>query len=349
MLEKKFRRGRWKLNSLVSRFFPRSMVLIYHRVIDLDADPQRLSVTPDNFEAQMDVISRSYHPITLKELVSDLASGKIRDRTCVITFDDGYADNYLHASPILDKLGIPATIFVASGFTGTRREFWWDELQRLILQTNLLPDEVCISVNGTKHCWPVFDKEYDTGWHVQSAQTSIAENRDRFAQHEIYMDLCQLLQPMAAEQIEDNLVQLREVTGDSGDARQNYIPMDAGQIRSLHQGGLIEIGAHTQNHLSLSAQPVITQKMEIEGSKSDLETLLGEKVESFAYPFGMLRNYSYQSIECVKNAGFSGAVSGVSGNVTRFSGTYEIPRRVVRDWDAETFERKLQHYYSGQT
>lgn len=348
MLKQKITKSKWKLNSFAARFLPRSMVLIYHRVVDLDSDPQRLSVTPDNFEMQMDVISRNFHPISLKELVDDLARGKIRDRTCVITIDDGYEDNYLHARPVLEKFGIPATIFVSSGFIGTRREFWWDELDRLILHNQSLPDEVHISVNGTEHCWPVSEKEHNAGWHVQSTQTASAENRDRFGRHEIYMGLCQLLQPMEVEQINGALVQLREVTGDSGDARQKHIAMNAEQVRSLHQGGLIDIGAHTQSHVNLATQPVIKQKMEIEGSKSDLETMLGSKVESFSYPFGALRNYSDQSIKCVKNAGFNSAVSGYSSNVTRLTSAYEIPRRVVRDWDAETFEMKLVQYYSGR-
>jgi peptidoglycan/xylan/chitin deacetylase (PgdA/CDA1 family) len=348
MLKQKFRKVKWKVNSLASRILPRSMVLMYHRVVDLDSDPQQLSVTPDNFEMQMDAISRNFHPISLKELVNDLASGEIRDRTCVITIDDGYEDNYLHAKPVLEKFGIPATIFVSSGYTGTRREFWWDELDWLILQNQSLPNVVHISVNGTEHCWPVSEQEHDTRWRAPPTRTATAENRDCFARHEIYMDLCQLLKPMKFEQLNDTLAQLRDVTGDSRDARQRYIAMNAEQIRSLHQGGLIEIGSHTQSHINLATQPVVTQKMEIEGSKSDLETMVGSEVESFAYPFGGLRYYSSQSIKCVKNAGFSSAVSGYGGNVTRLTSVYEIPRRIVRDWDAETFEKKLEQYYSGQ-
>jgi len=348
MLEKKIQRVRLKFNTLASRFLPRSMVLIYHRVVDLDSDPQRLCVTPDNFEMQMDVISRNFHPIPLKEMVNNLASGKIRDRTCVITIDDGYEDNYLHARPILEKLGVPATIFVSSGFTGTRREFWWDELDRLILRNQSLPDEIHISVNGTAHCWPVSEEEHNVGWHVQSTQTATAENHDRIARHKIYMDLCQLLQPMEAEHINGVLVQLREVTGDSGKARQKYIAMNMEQIRSLHQGGLIEIGAHTQSHANLAALSVSKQKMEIEGSKSDLETMLGSMVENFSYPFGTTQHYSGRSIKCTKNAGFSSAVTTYSGNTTRLTSAYEIPRRAVRDWNAETFERELEQYYSGR-
>lgn len=348
MLKQKFRKAKWKLNSLGSRILPRSIVLMYHRVVSLNSDPQQLSVTPDNFETQMDAISRNFHPISLKELVNDLASGKIRDRACVITIDDGYEDNYLHAKPILEKFGIPATIYVSSGFTGSRREFWWDELDRLILQNQSLPEEIHISVNGTERYWPVSDKKHDVRWNVLSTQTATEENRNGFARHEIYKDLCQLLQPMEVEQINDTLSQLREISTDSRDARKEHTVMNAEQICSLHRDGLIEIGAHTQSHISLATHSVGKQKLEIEGSKSDLETILGSKVESFSYPFGALRNYSGQSVKCVKNAGFRSAVSGYSGNVTRLASVYEIPRRIVRDWDAETFEKKLEQYYSGK-
>lgn len=346
MLDRKIQRARWKLNSLASRFLPRSMVLIYHRIIDLESDPQRLSVTPEHFEAQMEILSHGFELVPLGDLVADLRKGRLRDRTCAITIDDGYEDNYLNARPVLEKLGIPATIFISSGFTGTRREFWWDELDRLILQNRSLPEELHIAINGTEYHWPVFDDGPVSGWNVQTPPPETAGSNGEYTRHAIYAELCQLIQPMESAQITDTLHQLREAAGDPGQARQENIPMNAEQVVSLHRSGLFDIGAHTQSHVNLATQAVEQQTREIEGSKRDLETLLGSEVESFSYPFGALKNYSPQSIKCVRNAGFYSAVSGHSGNVTRLTNPYEIPRRVVRDWDAETFERQLETYYS---
>ena len=69
----------------------------------------------------MEYVSREFQPISLHDMVDDLKRGVIRDRAIVVTFDDGYEDNYINARPILEKLNMPATIFVSSGYSGTKR------------------------------------------------------------------------------------------------------------------------------------------------------------------------------------------------------------------------------------
>lgn len=335
MIVKKFKKARLKAGSFLSRFLPRTMVLIYHRVAELDSDPQRLSVTPENFEKHMGVIAKDYHPITLAEMVSDLSHGYVRDRAIVVTFDDGYEDNYINARPILEKYGIPATIYVSSGYTGTRREFWWDELERLILRNQNLPDAISIVLDNKERRWDV-------------SNTILNGSGEHLRPQEIYTDLCAWFQGLNAEQINDAFVQLREVTGDSGEARVGYLPMNIEQLRCLHHGGLVEIGAHTRSHVNLAAQNSDKQRAEIEGCKQDLERMLGSRVESFSYPFGTLEHYTNISVKYVKDAGFSNALANFTGNVTRLSNSYEIPRCLVRNWNQVLFEDKLNQYYSGK-
>jgi len=88
-------------------------ILMYHHV-DENGDISSLSVSPENFLRQMRFLSeRNYNPISLSELVRAKRSGqKLGRNTVVITFDDGYADNYLSAYPVLKKYNLPATIFV---------------------------------------------------------------------------------------------------------------------------------------------------------------------------------------------------------------------------------------------
>jgi len=337
MITIKIKKARLKVDSFLSRFLPRAMVLIYHRVADLDSDPQRLSVTPDNFEKHMDVIARNYHPVTLAEMVNDLSKGYVRERAVVVTFDDGYEDNYINARPILEKYGIPATIYVSSGYSGTRREFWWDELDRLILCKQSLPDEISIELGEKVLRWTVSNNEKTMGGRAV-----------RQMPHEIYTDLCAWFQELEAEQIDDVITQLRKLTGDNGEARPDYLPMNIEQLRSLHHGGLIEIGAHTRSHVNLAAQTAEKQRKEIEGGKQDLERMLGDRVESFSYPFGTLGDYTSLSVKYVKDAGFSNALANFTGNVSRLSNVYEIPRRMVRDWEQMVFEDVLNQYYSGE-
>jgi glycosyltransferase involved in cell wall biosynthesis/peptidoglycan/xylan/chitin deacetylase (PgdA/CDA1 family) len=108
--------------SLIGR--SRAVVVYYHRVGESDA----LSKTVDQFRADLAYLKRTYCCMTLDELSSRLAKGvPLRKRVAVITFDDGYRDNYVNAVPLLKQAGLPATFFVATGYVGTRREFPHDQ------------------------------------------------------------------------------------------------------------------------------------------------------------------------------------------------------------------------------
>jgi peptidoglycan/xylan/chitin deacetylase (PgdA/CDA1 family) len=334
----KIKKACLKMNSLVSRVLPRAMVLIYHRVSNLESDPQRLSVTPENFDSHMKMLARRFHPISLRELVDDLRRGRVRDRAVVVTFDDGYEDNYRNARPMLEKYLIPATVFVSSGYTGSKREFWWDELDRLILGTRSLPELISVELNGNVCRWNVLDENDSAG----------VSSEKRYSQHEVYMDLCARFQQLDSGQVDSAIEELRNRVGDRGEGRPENMPMSVDQVRSLHEGGLIEIGAHTRSHVNFAAQTSARQQEEIEGSKQDLETMLGASIESFSYPFGTLDHYTNRSVECVKAAGFQNALANFSANVTRVDSLYEIPRRMIRNWDGITFENALDGYYSGQ-
>ncbi|WP_026759270.1 polysaccharide deacetylase family protein [Selenomonas ruminantium] len=102
-------------------------VLMFHRVIKLEHNPWRMAVSPDLFDEYMRHIKENYRLMRFDEDWSE-----VREKSIVVTLDDGYADNYWNALPILEKYQIPATIFVSSENIGLTREFWWDRLTRLI-------------------------------------------------------------------------------------------------------------------------------------------------------------------------------------------------------------------------
>jgi peptidoglycan/xylan/chitin deacetylase (PgdA/CDA1 family) len=78
----------------------------------------------------------------------------------VVTFDDGYADNLHHAKPLLERYGIPATVFVTSDYIGQEHEFWGDKLERLLLQPGALPQTLQLQVNGTAYQWSLGEAAY---------------------------------------------------------------------------------------------------------------------------------------------------------------------------------------------
>src|SRR3954470_15948888 len=111
-----------------SRRRPPALILLYHRVATPTRDPQLLSVSPERFAEHLEVVRRCAEPVALAGI---LAQGE--GPRAAITFDDGYADNLHEAAPLLAAAGVPATVFVVSGQVGTTDEFWWDELERVLL------------------------------------------------------------------------------------------------------------------------------------------------------------------------------------------------------------------------
>ncbi|MBQ3971791.1 MAG: polysaccharide deacetylase family protein, partial [Selenomonadaceae bacterium] len=107
------------------------MVLNYHKVDDLDIS---LSVRPKDFDDQMRYLKENgYHTITPDEFYESLAGNfELPENPVLITFDDGYEDNYRNAYPILRKYDFKATIFVISSFLGTKEHYFtWDQAREM--------------------------------------------------------------------------------------------------------------------------------------------------------------------------------------------------------------------------
>src|SRR5438034_5569247 len=108
-------------------------ILMFHRVADVSPDPWALSITPSMFESQMRALASHRIPLSMTEFVNRLESGTLPEKAVAVTFDDGYVDNLRVAKPVLEDVGIPATVFLTTGYLGQKKEFWWDEAARLIL------------------------------------------------------------------------------------------------------------------------------------------------------------------------------------------------------------------------
>ncbi|HWQ60888.1 MAG TPA: polysaccharide deacetylase family protein [Negativicutes bacterium] len=105
-------------------------ILAYHKVSDAK---EAYSVSPPDFERQMRYLAESgYTAVSLCELVSHMTAGKpLPDKSIVITFDDGYANNYYYALPIMAQYGMKATVFVISDFIDERPYMKWDEVKAM--------------------------------------------------------------------------------------------------------------------------------------------------------------------------------------------------------------------------
>ncbi len=319
---------------------PGAIILLYHRVGEPDRDPQLLSVSRRNFEAQMAVL-RSYKVASLQTLTGSkggLGGG------IAVTFDDGYVDNLRNAKPLLQKYAIPATVFVSVSHVRDGKPFWWDEVQRILLDRHPLPEVLSLTLAGKRFEWFLGDSGQYREASLRHRKWNLLSPSDPTPRHTAYRDVCKLLRPLTDERREMALHELRQAAGLSAGVREACTPAE---LRALHDPDLVEIGAHTCTHPVLSRLPVADQRQEIVESKLWIEAELGAPVNSFSYPFGGREDYGAESVEEVRRCGFRYACSNFEGYVRRSTDPHQLPRFLVRDWDADTFAHKLKGWFRG--
>lgn len=301
-----------------------AIILCYHRVAHLPESPRRLWVSPERFAEHLDYLVRSCHPISLADLVQGIQNGQVPDKSVVVTFDDGYADNLWNAKPLLERYGVPATVFVTSGFVGQKRLFYWDELACLLLEaTDGFPETLCVTLPyGLKWCYPL------TTWSQRL---------------HAYHALHDRLRPLSQSERDQILEQIRHQLGDLTEAqREKHRALRPQELLELVQGGLVEVGAHTVHHPDLPCLPETAQRQEISESKRQLEALLDRPVRFFAYPYGSGND---QTRKLVQQAGFAAACALFEGAVNNAANPFWLPRLFVENWDGDRFAAKLRELW----
>jgi peptidoglycan/xylan/chitin deacetylase (PgdA/CDA1 family) len=322
--------------------------LLYHRVADLALDPQLLCVSQRNFAEHLQVIREHGRAIQIKALGQALQRVNRGQCTVVLSFDDGYADNLYNAKPLLEQYDVPATVFVTTGYLGSRREFWYDDLERILLNNRPLPDMLRLKVREHWHEWQLSlftdgsqntDSIYN-GWNISWPD-------DPTPWHRLYRSLFHMLHPLPDEERQNVLEHLASWAGIDTSQRPTHRTLSAEELMRLADGGLVEIGAHSVSHPVLSSLPVSAQLREILKSKARLEELLGYRIASFAYPFGGHRHYTEQTVTVVREAGFDWACSNFEGIVRSGTDPWQLPRFIVRDWNGDEFARNLEGWGNG--
>jgi len=323
---------------------PIGAILMYHRVAELDADPWHLSITPHHFAEHLEVLRKYECVMSLQDMARTHQEKSLPRGAVAVTFDDGYADNLYNAQPLLKRYNIPATFFLSSGCIGREREFWWDELERLLLQPGVIPETLRLIINGDTHEWNLGAAAYYSATDYQRDRYTYASKAMPGSRLTLYYTLWQLLKPLPDGEQYKVLDSLKAWAGAEPQACSTHRTLMSEEVRSLGQGELFEIGAHTVTHPFLSSHSVAFQQNEIHQSKAYLEDLIGQSVNSFSYPFG---NYTAETVFIVQNAGFSCACSTFQDVVWRRSNCFQLPRFEVHNWDGETFEEHLIAWLYG--
>jgi peptidoglycan/xylan/chitin deacetylase (PgdA/CDA1 family) len=318
-------------------------ILLYHRVAEIASDPQLLCVTPQHFSEHLEVIRKNHIPISLDELVIGDKARSFDPNRIAITFDDGYADNLINAKPLLERYNVLATVFITGAYIDGVSEFWWDELERIVLQPGSLPSKIELNVDGKRFFCDVSEtQEYTKKDFLQFHTWNVLETKDMNSRSTLYRLLCQFVHLLSNDECQKVLEDLRALANVSPEGRATHYPISADEIILLVKDGLIKVGAHTMTHPVLASLPIERQRDELNKNKVQLEDILGDKVVGFSYPYGGKGDYTMATRNLVQEAGFLYACANYPGQARRWTDPFELPRFLVRDWDGDEFARQLQ-------
>lgn len=338
-------RAKHLVRTIRNRLAPGGLILMYHRVTEVDSDPWSLCVSPQHFAEHLEVLKQYSYPLKLEQMTQKMQAGKLPSRSVAITFDDGYGDNLHQAKPVLERYDIPATIFLAAGYLGQEKEFWWDELDKLVLQPGTLPPALRLEIRGQSYAWELgteahyAQEAFDRHRRWRMMTDSVPTSRQA-----LYGSLWEKLQPLYEEERQKALAELRDWAGTSAIGRSSHRPLTLGEVAAVDEGGLIELGAHTVNHPALANISRAVQQEEIQQSKAHLEDILRHPVHSFAYPYG---SFSEQTPSLVQEAGFTRACSTITERVYAHTNPFLLPRIEVQNWDGEEFTHRLSRWLKG--
>ncbi len=309
-----------------------ALVLHYHRVVEAQADPNRLCVTPQHFSEQLAFLRSHFDPVPLSQLLPTMARQDGPSRPVAITMDDGYADNLHNAKPLLEHYSVPATVFVTTGSLNSPNGFWWDELETLVLQARQLPNTLLVTIDRKAH-------RFRTATPFWTYAARLLRRSAPSSAH-IYHRLRARLLTLSNAERSKVLAEVRAQV-DAAPRLESCRVLSRKELRELVRDGLIEIGAHTVTHPVLSALSAKDQEAEIRQSKNDLEQIVETTITAFAYPYGSPLSYTAATISAVREAGFAIACTTLADHVRPNTDPFQLPRFSVGNWSRQELARQL--------
>jgi peptidoglycan/xylan/chitin deacetylase (PgdA/CDA1 family) len=283
----------------------RLSILILHRVLSAPDPLFPGEIHRAQFDAMARWLAAWFQVLPLSEAIERLAAGTLPARAAAITFDDGYADNLHQAGPVLQRHGLPATIFVTTGYLDGGR-MWNDSIIESLRRTT--QPVLDLSAQGLGQHPLQTDAQRSTA--IEALITAVKHQSP-----DARADAVAGIVAAADAQLPDDLMLSRD------------------EVRQwLAQGH--SVGGHTLSHPILAALPADAAYAEIRDGKQALEDIARQPVTLFAFPNGKPgRDYHAEHVAMVREAGFTAAVSTAWGAANRQADRFQLPR--FTPWDRQ--------------
>lgn len=269
----------------------RVSIYMYHGVTEAPLEFEDWCfIDSSSFHWQLKALREHFDIVSLIEAVERLRRRKIDRPTAVITLDDGFQNNYDVAYPIFQELGLPATIFVTTGFVDTDDTLWYCRLHRAL----------AASTKKTLEWDGIF---FDLLAPGAKARVSA----------EIQARLKRFPQSRLLEEVRCIVLMLGDDPDDSIPPESCYRMLSREAISVMARSGLIEFGAHTVSHAILSLLSTEERYNEIRPSVAAVQGLTGQPCRLFAYPNGLAQDYNEDSMKILEACKIQAAVTAIDG------------------------------------
>lgn len=298
-------------------------ILTFHGLCKGAGDPAildwSLHLPVDVFQSICSLLSADYHVISLTDLVEARTNHlPLPENSVVLTFDDGYASNFELAYPILRKYHLPATIFVTTGFLDGEDMLWFQRVDLALGRT----------------------QKASVDWNINGKKLHLSfENRE--ARQQALVRLMPELKELPDTDLLSEIGRLEQVLEVPAPCPatmpEPMRPMTWNMLRAMSNSGLVECGGHTHTHPILSRCDSLAMRAEIKTSHKRIAEETGIRPASFSYPNGLAEDYTLETLQMVREAGFRCACTMVSGRIDDGTSLFQLPRYGSPEsvWEAE--------------
>jgi peptidoglycan/xylan/chitin deacetylase (PgdA/CDA1 family) len=289
------------------RFQPSLIILCYHRA------------TGGDLRQHLLYLRRHYRVLHLEAALEELYTPRKsrslkRDRRTplVLTFDDGYHDNYTHAFTLASELQVPITIFLIPGYIESKKRFWWQE-------RNYIEPHRQVSVAKIEGRTCNLDGLNKRKGLAQAIDARVSHARS-VAEREAF--LTSTYKTLAGSSL-----------AIAEEEEQTTLPLSWAEVQVMAESGWVSFGAHTMYHpiLACLTDPAEVQ-YEVGECRMVLERRLGHPVHTFAYPVGLPEHIGESGVRAVQETRYEWAVTTIRGFNTPQTDPYLL-RRIVVDVD----------------